>query len=187
MGNLTDIKTGVVVKLSGNPYLVVWAEFNRKQQRKPVMRTKLKNLIDGAARDKTFLAGESFEFADIERRRCQYLYNDGTRAMFMDGETFEQFELNVEDIADTLKFLKDDTEVFVTFYEGNPIGVQPPVKVTLTITSTVPGVKGDTAQGGSKPATVETGAVVYVPLFVKEGDAILINTETGEYVSRANE
>lgn len=187
MGNLTDIKTGVVVKMNGSPFLVVWAEFNRKQQRKPVMRTKLKNLIDGATKDKTFLSGESFEFADIERRRCQYLYNDGTKAMFMEGDTFEQFELDVEDIAETLKFLKDDTEVFVMFYEGKPIGVQAPPKVTLTITSTVPGVKGDTAQGGSKPATVETGAVVYVPLFVKEGETILINTETGEYVSRVNE
>jgi elongation factor P len=187
MGSLTDIRVGAVVKVNGNPYLVVWSEFNRKQMRKPVMRTKLKNLIDGSALDKTFLAAESFEFADIERRRCQYLYNDGKKAMFMDGETFEQFELDVENIADVLKFLKDDTEVFVTFYEGNPIGVQPPVKVTLKITSTVPGVKGDTAQGGSKPATLETGTVVYVPLFIKEGDIIMVNTETGEYVGRANE
>lgn len=187
MGNLTDIKTGAVVKISGNPYLVVWNEFNRKQQRKPVMRTKLRSLIDGSAMDKTFLSGESFEFADIERRRCQYLYNDGKKAVFMEADTFEQFELDVENVADILKFLKDDTEVFVTFYEGRPIGVQPPVKVTLLVTDTVPGVKGDTATGGSKPATVETGAIVNVPLFVKTGDAIVINTETGEYVNRANE
>ena len=187
MGNLTEIRTGTVVKINGDPYLVVWNEFNRKQQRKPVMRTKLKSLIDGSALDKTFLAGESFEFADIERRRCQYLYNDGNKAHFMDGETFEQFELNVSDLEDILKFLKDDTEVFVTFYEGNPIGVQPPVKVTLEVKSTVPGVKGDTAQGGTKPATLETGVVINVPLFVKEGDQLVINTETGQYDSRASE
>ncbi|MFH0837901.1 MAG: elongation factor P [Patescibacteria group bacterium] len=187
MGNLTDIRTGTVVKVNGNPYLVVWNEFNRKQQRKPVMRTKLRNLIDGSALDKTFLAGESFEFADIERRRCQYLYSDDSKAYFMDGETFEQFELDTENIEDVLKFLKDGTDVFVTFYEGNPIGVQPPVKVTLTVTNTVPGVKGDTAQGGTKPATLETGVTVHVPLFVKEGDKLVVNTETGEYDSRASE
>jgi len=187
MANLTDIRTGTVVKVNGNPYLVTWNQFNRKQQRKPVMRTKLKSLIDGGTLDKTFLAGESFEFAEIERKRCQYLYNDGGKAHFMDGESFEQFELDVDNIEDILKFLKDDTEVYVTFYEGTPIGVQPPVKATLTVTSTVPGVKGDTAQGGTKPATLETGATINVPLFVKEGDKLVINTETGEYDSRANE
>lgn len=187
MGNLTDIRTGTVVKVNGNPYLVVWNEFNRKQQRKPVMRTKLRNLIDGSALDKTFLAGESFEFADIERRRCQYLYSDDSKAYFMDGETFEQFELDTENIEDVLKFLKDGTDVFVTFYEGNPIGVQPPVKVTLAVTNTVPGVKGDTAQGGTKPAILETGVTVQVPLFVKEGDKLVVNTETGEYDSRTSE
>jgi len=187
MGNLTDIRSGTVVKLNGAPYLVVWNEFNRKQQRKPVMRTKLKSLIDGSALDKTFLAGESFEFADIERRRCQYLYSDASLAYFMDGESFEQFELDKDNIAEILGFLKDDTEVFVTFYEGKPIGVQPPVKITLAVIETPPGVKGDTAQGGTKPATLETGATVQVPLFVKEGDNIVVNTETGEYVSRTNE
>lgn len=186
MGNLTDIRTGTVVKVNGAPYLVTWNEFNRKQQRKPVMRTKLKSLIDGSALDKTFLAGENFEFAEIERRKCQYLYNDGNKAHFMNAETFEQFELDAQDIEDVLKFLKDDTEVYVTFYEGNPIGVQPPIKVTLEVTQTVPGVKGDTAQGGTKPATLETGVTVNVPLFVKEGDSVVVNTETGEYDSRAS-
>ncbi|MBN2307025.1 elongation factor P [Candidatus Peregrinibacteria bacterium] len=187
MGNLTDIRTGTVVKVNGAPYLVVWNEFNRKQQRKPVMRTKLRNLIDGSALDKTFLAGESFEFAEIERRRCQYLYNSENKAYFMDSENFEQFELDTENIEDVLQYLKDGTEVFVTFYEGNPIGVQPPVKVVLEVKNTVPGVKGDTAQGGTKPATLETGITVNVPLFVKEGDKLVINTETGQYDSRASD
>lgn len=187
MGNLTDIKTGIVVKVANQPYLVVWNQFNRKQQRKPVMRTKLKNLIDGSTLDKTFLAGESFEFADIERKKCQYLYNDGNEANFMDNENFEQFSMSMDDIKDSMKFLKDDTEVYVTFYEGKSIGIQPPIKVKLKVTETTPGVKGDTATGGTKQATVETGAVINVPLFVKEGDIILINTETEEYDSRANE
>ena len=187
MGSLMDIRVGAVVKLNGQPYLVVWSQFNRKQQRKPVMRTKLKNLIDGNALDKTFLAGESFEFADIERRKCQYLYKDSDFAEFMDNDSYEQFKLPIGDIEESLKFLKDDVEVFVTFYESRPIGIQPPIKVTLKVVETPPGVKGDTATGGNKPATLETGAVVNVPLFLKEGEEIIVNTETGEYVGRSNE
>lgn len=159
----------------------------RKDASKPVMRTKLRNLITGNSLDKTFLAGESFEFADIERRKCQYLYSDGSSAHFMDNESFEQFELDAQNIEGVLRYLKDDTEVYVTLYEERPIGVQPPAKVTLAVTETVPGVKGDTAQGGTKPATLETGITINVPLFVKEEDGIVVNTETGEYVSRANE
>lgn len=151
------------------------------------MRTKLKNLIDDSVLEKTFLAGESFEFADIERKRCQYLYKDSNDAFFMDNETFEQFTLPVSQIEDSLRFMKDDIEVYVMLYENRPIGIQPPVKAALKVIETTPGVKGDTATGGSKLATVETGAVVNVPLFVKEGEKILINTETGEYVGRANE
>lgn len=187
MGSLTDIRTGSVVKVNGDPYLVTQNQFMRKDAGKPVMRTKLRNLITGNSLDKTFLAGESFEFADIERRKCQYLYSDGVSAHFMNNESFEQFELNTDNIEGILKFLKDDTEVYVTFYEGGPIGVQPPVKVTLEVKSTVPGVKGDTAQGGTKPAILETGVTLNVPLFVKEGDKLVINTETGQYDSRASE
>ncbi len=185
--NLTEIRTGSIVKVNGDPFLVTWNQFMRKDASKPVMRTKLKNLITGNALEKTFLAGESFEFADVERRKCQFLYKDQGQAHFMDNESYEQFELSTEDIEETLKFLKDDIEVYVTFYEEKPIGVQAPVKVTLKVTETVPGVKGDTAQGGSKPATVETGATLNVPLFIKEGENIIINTETSEYVSRDND
>jgi len=186
MGSLTDIRTGAIVKVNGEPYLIVWSQFNRKQQRKPVMRTKLKNLVNGSALDKTFLAGESFEFADIENRRCQYLYKDSEAASFMDNETYDQFTLPIDQIEGSLPYLKDDTEVFVTFYEGKPISVQPPIKTELKVIETPPGVKGDTATGGTKPATLETGATVNVPLFINEGDVILVNTETGEYVGRAS-
>lgn len=184
MANLTDIRAGSVVKVQEKPYLVVWSEFNRKQMRKPVMRTKLKNLIDGSVLEKTFLAGESFEFADIERRKCQYLYKTDDDAHFMDGETYDQFSLPMDQVADAMVYLKDGVDVYVTFYEGNPIGVQPPIKVQLKVVETPPGVKGDTAQGGSKPATLETGAVVNVPLFINEGEEVIVNTETGDYVSR---
>lgn len=186
MASLTDIKTGKVVKVQGNPYLVVWSQFNRKQARKPVMRTKLKNLINGSVLEKTFLAGESFEFADVENRRCQYLYKDVSEAVFMDNETFDQFHLPLDQIETVLTYLKDDTEVHVNFFESKPISVQPPIKVELKVIQTPPGVKGDTATGGSKPATLETGVTVTVPLFINEDEMIIVNTETGEYVSRAN-
>ncbi len=184
MSSLTDIKVGTVVKVDSKPYLVTTSQFNRKQQRKPVMRTKLKSLIDGSALEKTFLAGESFEFAEIERRRCQYLYKDADSANFMNNESFEQFTLPLDQVVEPLQFIKDDTEVFVTFYEGNPIGVQPPIKAELKVVETPPGVKGDTAKGGTKPAVLETGAVVNVPLFINEGDVLEVNTETAEYVRR---
>lgn len=184
MSTLTDIRAGAVVKVNGKPYLVAWSQFNRKQQRKPVMRTKLKSLLDGSALEKTFLAGESFEFADIEKKRCQYLYKDAESASFMNNETFEQFSLPLDQVGESLQFVKDDTEVYVTLYEGRPIGVEPPIKVELKVTETVPGVKGDTATGGTKPAVLETGETVNVPLFVEEGDTIEVNTETAEYVRR---
>ncbi len=185
MGNLTDLKVGSIVKVKGDPFLIVSNSFMRKDAGKPVMRTKLKNLITGNSLDKTFLAGESFEFAEIERKKCQYLYKDAEEAHFMDNESFEQFTLKINDIESTLKFLKDDEEVHVTFYEGIPISVQAPIKITLEITETTPGVKGDTVSGGSKQATVETGAVITVPLFIKEGDKVVINTDTESYDSRA--
>jgi elongation factor P len=130
MSNLTDIKIGTVVKVANQPYLVLWCQFNRQQMRKPVMRTKLRNLIDNSVLEKTFLAAESFEFADIEKRRSQYLYNDGTSAHFMDNESFEQVEIPTEQIEEALKYLKDDTEVYLTYYEGKVIGVQPPIKAS---------------------------------------------------------
>ncbi|MFH1012739.1 MAG: elongation factor P [Candidatus Peregrinibacteria bacterium] len=186
MSTLTDIRTGAVIKVNGKPYLVAWSQFNRKQQRKPVMRTKLKSLIDGSTLDKTFLAGESYEFAEIERRRCQYLYRDQQGATFMSNETFDQFALPLDQVEESLQFIKDDTEVYVTFYEGKAIGVEPPIKAELKVVQTTPGVKGDTATGGTKPAALETGATVNVPLFVNEGDVIEVNTETAEYVRRVS-
>jgi len=184
MSALTDIKTGAVIKINDAPYLVVWNQFNRKQQRKPVMRTKLKNVINGATMDKTFLSGEAYEFAEIENRGCQYLYKDAEDANFMDNETFEQFTLPIDQIEGALQFLKDGMEVTATFYEGRGIGIRPAIKVSLEVTSTNPGVKGDTASGGWKQATLETGVVVDVPLFLEEGEMIIVNTETCEYVSR---
>ena len=182
--SLTDIKIGRIVKINNAPCLVVWSQFNRKQQRKPVMRTKLKNLITGGTIEKNFLSGESFDFAEIDNRRCQYLYKDADAGYFMDNQTYDQFTLPYDQIEGALQYIKDDTEVYVTFYENKPISVQPPIKVELTVMETPPGVKGDTATGGTKIANMETGANVDVPLFIQEGEKVVINTETGEYVGR---
>jgi len=182
--SLTDIKTARLAKISAPPSLVLYSQLNRKQQRKPVMRTKLKNLITGGTVEKNFLSGESFEFAEIENRRCQYQYRDADAGYFMDNKTFDQFTLPIDQIEGALQYIKDDTEVYVTFYENKPISVQPPIKVELKVTETPPGVKGDTATGGTKIAKTETGATVDVPLFIQEGEMIVVNTETGEYVGR---
>jgi len=182
--SLTDIKIGRIVKINNAPCLVVWSQFNRKQQRKPVMRSKLKNLITGGTIEKNFLSGESFEFAEIENKRCQYLYKDAENGYFMDNQTYDQFTLPYDQIEGALHYIKDDTEVYVTFYENKPISIQPPIKVELTVIETTPGVRGDTATGGTKIAKMETGANVDVPLFIQEGEKVVINTETGEYVGR---
>jgi len=183
--NLTDLKMGKVVKLNGDPYLIVWSEFNRKQQRKPVMKTKLKNVKNGATLDKTFLAGESFEFADIQRKKCQYLYKTGEEAYFMNEETYEQFEIPLDFIEGSLPFLIDGTTIDGVFYEGKVISVELPPKMVFEVVQTMPGVKGDTVSGGSKVATLETGLVIKVPLFINEGDKVRVNTESAEYVERA--
>jgi len=182
--NLTDLKVGKIVKLKGDPYLITWSEFKRKEAQKPVMKTKLKNVKTGAALDKTFLAGENFEFADIKRQKCQYLYKTEDEAYFMNEETYEQFEMPLAQIESALAYLIDGTTVDGVFYEGNMISVELPPKMVFEVIQTIPGVKGDTASGGSKPATLETGLVVKVPLFVNEGDKIRVNTESGEYVER---
>lgn len=186
MSTLTDIKTGALIKVGSEPCLVTWNQFNRKQQRKPVMRTKLKNLITGAVFEKTFLSGESYEFAEIENRSCNYQYHDSEGGHFMDNQSYEQFTLPSDQIETALNYLRDDTEVRVTYYEGKPISVVVPIKMVLRIVETSPGLKGDTAAGGTKQAKLETGISVNVPLFINEGEEIIVNTETGEYVGRSN-
>lgn len=183
--NLTDLKVGRIVKLKGDPYLITWSEFKRKEAQKPVMRTKLKNVKTGATLDKTFLASENFEFADIRRQKCQYLYKGDEDANFMNEETYEQFSMPLEQIEGAVSYLVDGTTVDGVFYEGNMISVELPPKMVFEVIQTMPGVKGDTASGGNKPATLETDLVVKVPLFINIGDKVRVNTDTGEYVERA--
>ena len=145
---------------------------------------KLKNIINGGVVEKTFRPTEKFPQARIERVDMQYLYSDGDLFHFMNVETYDQIALSQEDIGDALKFVKENEMVKVCSYNGNVFAVEPPLFVELEITDTEPGFKGDTAQGATKPAVVETGATVYVPLFVNQGDKIKIDTRTGEYLSR---
>ncbi len=183
--SITDLKVGRVVLFNNEPCAIVTNSFMRTAQRKPVMRTKLRSVISGKVYEKTFIAGEGFDLVDIDKVRSQYMYKDADTAYFMDTTTFDQFQLPIEMIEEQIKFLKEGCDTIVTRYENNPIGVELPPKVELKITETTPGVKGDTATGGTKAATLETGFVVQVPLFIQEGESIRINTETGEYAERA--
>ena len=171
--------------MNGAPYVVVSADFLRMQQRKPVMQTKLKNLIDGKALEVSFHPGDRVEEADLEHRKANYQYKDDLNVYLMDNTSFEQFSLSTATIGDKISFLKEGTDVDVLYFEGNPVTLDIPAKIVLKVVETPPGIKGDTATGGTKAATLETGYVVQVPLFIKEGDMVKVNTESGTYTERA--
>lgn len=183
--SITDLKVGRLVNMGGEPFVIVTNSFMRTAQRKPVMRTKLRGVMSGKVLEKTFIAGEDFELVEIEKVRAQFMYKDADNAYFMDSNTFDQFPISIEGLGATVNFLKEGEDANVTRYEGRAIGVELPPKVSLKVINTTPGVRGNTAQGGTKPATLETGIVVQVPLFISEGESVRINTETGEYVERA--
>jgi elongation factor P len=185
LGALNDIKVGLVINWEGEPYVVMTANFMRMQQRKPVMQTKLKHLITGKVLEYSFKPGDRVETADLQRTKVNYLYRDGEQLHFMDNNTFEQFSLSESVLGDQLGFLKDGMEVDVMYYNDKPINIELPKKVDLKVIETEPGVRGDTASGNvMKSAKLETGTTIQVPLFVKEGDVIRINTERGEYTER---
>jgi elongation factor P len=182
---MNDVRVGSLVKISGAPYLCLWSDFMRTAQRKPVRRTKLKNLITGNILEQTFKPGDKIEEADVERVKSTYLFSDDRHATFMDAETFDQFPIEIESLGEGKNFLKDGLEYTLVKFEGNPITVELPKKVELQVTETVDAIRGDTAQGGvMKEAKMETGFELKVPLFIKQGDTIRINTDTGEYVER---
>ncbi|MBI2463771.1 elongation factor P [Candidatus Peregrinibacteria bacterium] len=182
--SITDLKVGRVLNHDGEPYVIIWNNFMRTAMRKPVMRTKLRGVISGRVLDKTFTAGEAFELVHIQKSNAQYLYKDDDNAYFMDSKTYEQFPLPIEMLGDQMYYLKEGEETMVTRFEERPIGVELPPKVVLKVVDTPPGVRGDTAQGGTKPATLETGLTIQVPLFINSSDSVKVNTETNEYVER---
>ena len=180
-----DFRNGITVEVDSNIFQIIEFQHVKPGKGAAFVRTKLKNIINGGVVEKTFRPTEKFPQARIDRKDMQYLYSDGDLFTFMDMETYDQVALNAETVGDTLKFVKENEICKVCSHNGNVFAVEPPLFVELEITDTEPGFKGDTATGASKPATVETGAVVYVPLFVNQGDKIKIDTRTGDYLSRA--
>lgn len=179
-----DFRNGVTLEIEGNIYQILEFQHVKPGKGAAFVRTKLKNIINGGVVEKTFRPTEKFPKAHIERKDMQYLYSDGELYHFMDVETYDQIALNEDAIGDSLKFVKENEMVKICSHKGNVFAVEPPLFVELAITETEPGFKGDTATGATKPAIVETGATVYVPLFVETGDVLKIDTRTGEYLSR---
>ncbi|MCL1842920.1 MAG: elongation factor P [Defluviitaleaceae bacterium] len=179
-----EFKNGVTIELDGGIFIISEFQHVKPGKGAAFVRSILKNLETGATVERTFRPTEKMPRAHIDRRDLQYLYNDGTLYYFMDNESFEQLEMNAEDIGDSLLFVKENETVQVLVHNGRIFGIEPPLFVELEITETEPGFKGDTAQGATKPATVETGATVKVPLFVSVGEVIKIDTRTGEYLGR---
>lgn len=179
-----DFRNGVTIEMDGNVYQIIEFQHVKPGKGAAFVRTKLKDIINSGVIEKSFRPTEKFENAHIDRREMQYLYRDGDLFNFMDTENYEQIALNKDAVGDSLKFVKENEMVKVCSYKGNVFAIEPPLFVELTITETEPGFKGDTATGASKPAIVETGAQVSVPLFVEEGNVIKIDTRTGEYLSR---
>lgn len=181
-----ELRKGMAVELDGEPFIVVDYERSKMQQRAPVMRIRFRDLISGRMTERTFSGYDvDFKLAAVERRSAQYIYSDDDFYYFMDTVSFEQFPLSEEQIKDSLRYLIEQTNVDLVLFRENPVAIEMPITVELEVTETVPGFKGDTAQGGTKPATLETGLVVNVPMFVTQGEKIKVDTRTGNYLSRA--
>ena len=181
----TDFRTGLTIEFDNGVWQVVEFQHVKPGKGAAFVRTKIKNVITGSTIERTFNPSDKFEKAQIMRRDMEYLYNDGDLAYFMDTENYEQLPINLSTISDSLIFVKENTVCKILSYKGNVFGVEPPMFVELEIIETEPGFKGDTATGANKPATVETGAQVKVPLFINQGEKIRIDTRTGEYMERA--
>jgi elongation factor P len=179
-----DFKNGITLEYDGNICQIIEFQHVKPGKGAAFVRTKLRNIISGGIVETSFRPTEKFPLARIERKDMQYLYGDDDFYNFMDVETYDQISLTKESVGDALKFVKENEMCKVCSHNGNVFAVEPPLFVELEITDTEPGFKGDTATGATKPATVETGAVVYVPLFVNQNDVIKIDTRTGEYLSR---
>lgn len=179
-----EFRNGLTVEIDGNVFQIMEFQHVKPGKGAAFVRTKLRNVMNGGVVEKTFRPTEKFPKAHIERKDMQYLYADGELFHFMDQESYDQIAVNGDAIGDALKFVKENETVKICSYQGNVYAVEPPLFVELAIVETEPGFKGDTAQGATKPAIVETGAQVMVPLFVEQGDVLKIDTRTGDYLSR---
>ena len=185
MISVNDFRTGLTIIVDGNLFRVLEFQHVKPGKGAAFVRSKLRNLRNGNVTEKTFRAGEKVEKAMIENRKMQYLYAQGDEHVFMDMESYDQTTLAAAQIEDELQYLLENMELHIQSYQGEMIGIELPNTVVLEVAETEPGIKGDTASGGSKPAKMETGLMVNVPFFVNEGDKLIINTEEGTYVSRA--
>jgi len=181
----SDFRKGMTFDINGEPHVVLDFQHVKPGKGAAFVRTKYKNILTGATREEAFNPSDKFELAHIETKQMQYLYNDGDLYYFMDQESFEQSALSFDMVEDAIKYLRENDEATIKFYQGSAFSVEAPNFVNLKITETEPGVKGNTATNVTKAATVETGAVVQVPIFIEEGEMIQIDTRTGEYLGRA--
>jgi len=186
MFQTSDLRRGLKIEIDGEPFIVTEAQFVKPGKGNAFTRCKIKSMTSGRVLEKTWKSGESIGRADLEDRDMQYLYSDGgSNYTFMDMESYDQIEITREQLGDAVKWLTEHLDVKVLLHNEKPINVELPNFVELLITHCEPGVKGDTAQGATKPATMETGAIVYVPLFINEGERLRIDTRTGDYSGRA--
>lgn len=185
MYSIGELRPGMAIIIEGQPNLILTAQHSKQARAGGVVRTKIKNLISGTITNPTFQGNDKLEPADVSYGKAQYLYKDTEGFHFMDGETYDQFSFDEETVDEQAFFLIEGMDIDILYFGENPIGLKLPPKVVLTVTETEPGVKGDTASGGTKPATTETGFKLAVPLFVTVGDKIRVNTESKEYVERA--
>ncbi len=180
----SDLRKGVKIEIDGDPYIVVQFEFSKPGKGQSLYKCKLKNMVTGAQFDRTFRSVDKFKEPDLEEQEMEYLYSEGDRYCFMNTATYDQEFLTVEQIGDAKNFLKENTVCSILLFEGRPIGISLPIFINLKVEKTDPWVRGDTASGDSKPATLETGYVIQVPPFIEEGEVLKIDTRTGEYVER---
>lgn len=182
-----EFRSGLKVMCDGEPCSILENEFVKPGKGQAFNRVKMRNLKTGRVWERTFKSGDSLEGADVADKDMEYLYNDGEFYYFMEPDTFEQHQADASAVGDAVQWLKEQDTCIVTLYNGAPLAVMPPNHVELEIVETDPGIRGDTAQGGTKPAKLSTGAVVKVPLFLNQGEVVRVDTRTGEYLSRAKE
>ncbi len=180
----SDLRKGAKIEIDGEPYIIVQFEFSKPGKGQSLYKCKLKNMVTDIQFDRTFRASEKFKEPDLEEQEMEYLYSDGERYCFMNTSTYDQEFLTEDQISDAKDFLKENTVCNILLFEGNPIGISLPIFINLKVEQTDPWVKGDTASGDSKPATLETGYVLQVPPFIEEGELLKIDTRTGAYVER---
>jgi len=182
----SQFRNGLKIELDGEPFVMTYFQHVKPGKGGAFVRTKVKNLKSGRVLDRTFRSGEKIDEADVEEKTMQYLYADGDSLVFMDNQTYDQLPFSRETVGDDIQFLKENLEVQVVFWRGQPITLDLPQFIEAVITQTDPGMKGDTASGATKPATLETGATINVPLFIKEGETVRVDTRSCEYIERVN-